>query len=74
MLLFMYELPEKLALDGYQVLIPGVISAEFPTCHCYASFILQDLRSSVMPSACLRMFVLAKPNSSKVDYCVSVTM
>lgn len=70
----MCELPEKSTLDGLQVLIPGVISDEFPTCHCYASFVLQDLRSSEMPSPCLRMFVLAKPNSSKVDYCVSVTM
>lgn len=60
---------------GYDqfLLFDLVIDTEFSACHYYVSFVLQDLRSSLMPTACLRTFVSARSNAFRIDFCVAVT-
>ena len=60
---------------GYDqfLLFDLVIDTEFSACHRYTSFVLQDLRYSLMSAACLRTFVSAKSNAFRIDFCVAVT-
>ena len=47
--------------------------SDFSTCHYYASFVLQDLKSSLMSTACFPTFISDKPNAFRIDFCVAVT-